>query len=284
MVFWRVSTEGTMLGSKVSIWLCRKEVRNDEFHSKHTKSTWGAIMKTISAIGVLLLALFLASFSTLLSAEETSDSAATKNATSAGGFTYRPPVRGAPASRVGGGSRGTGGITGELSVLAPDHTGLTTRSQPTLYWYLSKPANARLDVTVINDEKIDPLLEQVIGIPKSAGIQSLDLATVGTKLKPGVEYRWFVSLTPDEAQRSNDIVASGTIEYVMPDAGLESQTAKADELTLARIYAEDGIWYDAIDSVSRAIQQNPGDASLHAQRAAMLEQVGLKSAADYDRK
>jgi Domain of Unknown Function (DUF928) len=240
-------------------------------------------MKTISAVGVLLLALFLAPFSTLLSAEETGG-AATKSETGAPGIAYRPPVRGAPASRVGGGSRGTGEISGELSVLAPDHTGLTTRSQPTLYWYLSEPANARLDVTVINDEKIDPLLEQVIGIPKSAGIQSLDLATVGTTLKPGIEYRWFVSLTPDEAQRSNDIVASGTIEYIVPDAGLESRTAKADELTLGRIYAEDGIWYDAIDSISRAIQDNPGDAGLHAQRAALLDQAGLKSAADYDRK
>ena len=241
-------------------------------------------MKTISAIGVLLLTLVLVPFSISLSAEETSDSAATKNATSAGGFTYRPPVRGAPASRVGGGHRGTAEVTGELAVLAPDHTGLTTRSQPTLYWYLSEPANARLDVTVTNDKNIDPLLEQVIGIPKTAGIQSLDLAKVGTTLKPGVEYRWFVSLTPDETQRSNDVVASGTIEYIKPDAALASKVASADELTQARLYAEDGIWYDAIDSLSRAIQQNPGDAGLHAQRAAMLEQVGLKSAADYDRK
>jgi hypothetical protein len=241
-------------------------------------------MKTTSAMSVLLLTLFFASLSAPLSAEETSGSTATKTATSAGGFTYKPPVRGAPASRVGGGHRGSAAVTGELAVLAPDHTGLTTRSQPTLYWYLSEPANARLDLTVTNDEQIDPLLEQVIGIPKTAGIQSLDLAKAGATLKPGVEYRWFVSLTPDETQRSNDVVASGTIEYVVPDAGLESRTARADELTLARIYAEDGIWYDAIDSISRAIDENPGNANLHARRAGMLEQVGLKSAADYDRK
>ena len=241
-------------------------------------------MKAISIMGMLLLTLFLAPFFTQLSAEETGGTPATKSATAAPGFSYRPPARGAPASRVGGGSRGSAEITGELAVLAPDHTGLTTRSQPTLYWYLSEPANARLDVTVTNDKQIDPLLEQIIGIPKSAGIQSLDLAKVGATLKPGVEYRWFVSLTPDEQQRSNDVVASGTIEYVKPDAALENTVASADDLTQARIYAEDGIWYDAIDSLSRAIQQNPGNASLHAQRAAMLEQVGLKSAADYDRK
>ena len=241
-------------------------------------------MKSISVIGVMVLALFLVSFSALLSAEVTGGASPTPAEAGAAVFSYRPPVRGAPASRVGGGSRGTAEITGELAVLAPDHTGLTTSSQPTLYWYLSEPANARLDVTVTDDRNIDPLLEQVIGIPKSAGIQSLDLAKAGATLKPGVEYRWFVSLTPDEKQRSNDVVASGTIEYVKPDAALASKVASADALAQARIYAEDGIWYDAIDSLSRAIAQNPNDSSLHAQRAAMLEQVGLKSAADYDRK
>ena len=241
-------------------------------------------MKAISTIGMLLTAFLLVSFSTLLSAEEAGGASATPAKPAAAVFSYRPPVRGAPAARVGGGSRGTGEITSELDVLAPDHTGLTTRSQPTLYWYLSEPANARLDVTVTNDQQIDPLLEQVIGIPKTGGIQSLDLSKVGTTLKPGVEYRWFVSLTPDEKQRSNDVVASGTIKYVKPDAALENKVAGADALAQARIYAADGIWYDAIDSLSRAIEQKPGDASLHAQRAAMLEQVGLTSAADYDRK
>jgi len=239
-------------------------------------------MKTSSSIGILLLTLVLASFSTLLSAEETSAGAV--NVASAGGFSYHPPVRGAPSSRVGGGTRGAEGIDVKLSALAPDHTGLTTRSQPTLYWYLSRPVNARMDVTVTNDKQIDPLLEQVIGIPKSAGIQSLDLASAGVALKPGIEYRWFVSLTPDEKQRSNDIVASGTIKYVKPDTALRHSTAGADELALARVYANDGIWYDAIDSLSRAIQQNPGDASLRADRSSLLEQVGLKDAADYDRK
>jgi hypothetical protein len=241
-------------------------------------------MDNISALGVLLLTLVFAAFPTLLSAEESKGISAVQSSPGSIGFAYQPPVRGAPASRVGGGSRGVGDITLELSVLAPDHTGLTTRSQPTLYWYISKPANARLDVTVINDEDIDPIIEKVVGTPKSAGIQKLDLATVGTSLEPGIEYRWFVSVTPDEGQRSNDVVASGTIQYNKPDADLESRIAKADERALASIYAENGVWYDAIDSISRAIQHNPGDADLRAQRAALLEQVGLKAVADYDRR
>jgi hypothetical protein len=192
-------------------------------------------------------------------------------------------MRGAPAARIGGGTRGIGDMTLELVVLAPDHTGLTTREQPTLYWYVSKPVPAHLEVTVINDQAIDPALEEELGAPRSAGIQSIDLAKAGVKLKPGVEYRWFVSAIADPDQRSNDVVASGTIERITPDEALKRKIAGANGRDLARVYAQAGVWYDTIDTLSRMIEKSPGDSVLREQRAALLEQVGLKSVADYAR-
>ena len=202
---------------------------------------------------------------------------------STGGFSYRPPMRGAPAARIGGGTRGIGDMTLELVVLAPDHTGLTTKEQPTLYWYISKPVASRLEVTVINDQAIDPALEEEVNAPTHAGIQSIDLAKAGVKLKPGVEYRWFVSAIADPDQRSNDVVASGTIERITPDAALKSKIAGADDQSLARVYAQAGVWYDTIDTLSRMIEKSPNDSALRQQRAALLEQVGLKSVADSTR-
>jgi hypothetical protein len=200
-----------------------------------------------------------------------------------GGFAYRPPMRGAPAARIGGAQRGIGDVTLKLAVLAPDHTGLTTKEQPTLYWYISKAVPVQLEVTVINDAAIDPALEQVVATPTQAGIQSIDLAKAGAKLKPGMEYRWFVSAVADPSQRSNDVVASGTIERIAPDAALKSKLAGADERALPRIYAEAGVWYDAIDALSRLIDKSPNDSALRGQRAALLQQVGLQAAADYAR-
>jgi hypothetical protein len=197
------------------------------------------------------------------------------------GFTYRPPMRGAPAARIGGGTRGIGDTTLELAVLAPDHTGLTTKEQPTLYWYVSKAVPARLEVTVINDAAIDPALEQEVAAPRQAGIQRIDLAKTDTKLEPGVEYRWFVSAVADPGQRSNDVVASGTIERITPDDVLKRKIAGADEGTLAQIYAEAGVWYDAIDALSRMIDKSPNDSALRSQRAALLAQVGLRNAAAF---
>jgi hypothetical protein len=199
------------------------------------------------------------------------------------GFVYRPPLRGAPAARIGGGTRGIGDVTLELAVLAPDHTGLTIREQPTLYWYVSKPVSSRLEVTLINDDAIDPELEKEIQNPPGGGIQRVDLSKTATRLKPGVEYRWFVSVVADPGQRSNDVVASGTIERIVPDEALQNRIASADARSLAGIYAEQGIWYDTIDVLSHLIEQSPDDGALREQRAELLEQVGLKTVADYTR-
>ena len=208
----------------------------------------------------------------------------TANTLNTGKFVYQPPRRGAPAVRIGGGTRGIGDQTLELVVFAPDHTGLTTKEQPTLYWYASEPVLSKLELTIINDKDIDPELEQMVAKTSTAGIQSIDLAKTKTRLIAGLEYRWFVSAVADKAQRSNDIVASGTIQRIIPDTELKKSIATADDSALITIYTKEGIWYDAIDSLTQMARKHPENADLHEQHAAILEQVGLQSAADYVRK
>jgi hypothetical protein len=42
------------------------------------------------------------------------------------------------------------------------------------------------------------------------------------------------------------------------------------------VLAEAGIWYDALDSLSMQIEAAPENENLRAQRAALLDQVGLE--------
>jgi len=246
----------------------------------------GVIMKLVNVLTGIALGMLTATtaIADVNNKAAVNDNAVTKvNTASTGIFAYKPPMRGAPAARIGGGTRGIGDMTLVLVVLAPDHTGLTTKEQPTLYWYASEPVPAKLEVTLINDEDIDPALEEVIATPGKAGIQSIDLAKTGAKLEVGKEYRWFVTVVADPGQRSNDVVASGTIQRITPSEELKSEIAGADENALAGIYAREGVWYDAIDALTRMIDKSPGDSGLQQQRTALLEQVGLQSAADYTR-
>jgi hypothetical protein len=72
---------------------------------------------------------------------------------------FRPQFSGAASVRVTGGSRGTGPETVALDVLAPDEVGITTQEQPSLFWFQSKPANARFELTLLQDNKVKPLVD-----------------------------------------------------------------------------------------------------------------------------
>ena len=196
---------------------------------------------------------------------------------------YVPPPRGAPVGRIGGGSRRPDVNLPALYVLAPNHTGFTTKGQPTLYWFVSGPTETRVRITVHDGESIDPLLETDVGAIRVGGIHKLSLAAHGVALQSNVDYQWFVSLVADPGKRSKDIVSGGTIRRVKPSTELRNGLSDAETSGKGFVYAENGIWYDAIEVLSRQIERSPEDGSLRAQRAALLEQVGLMEVAAFDR-
>ena len=207
-----------------------------------------------------------------------------KSVTPVGLPTYRPPLRGAPGGRVGGGTRGIGDEFITLLVLAPNHVGLTVQGQPTLYWYLSKPTNLPIEVTIIEDQAIYPLLEKQIRLPIQPGINCIRLADYGVFLLPGESYRWFIAAIPAPDRRSKDIIAAGFIERIETPEALHMKLSQTDRQNIPYIYAESGIWYDTITAISDLIEANPNDMNLHKQRAALLEQVGLSEVAQYEMK
>jgi len=197
---------------------------------------------------------------------------------------YQPPLRGAPGGRVGGGTRGMGEELIALLALAPNHVALTVQEQPVLYWYLSKPAKYPVELTITIEKDTQPLLEKRIPLPSRAGIYPLRLSDFDIRLSTGIPYRWFLALIPDPDRRSRDIVAGAIIERVETPETLRSRLLKASREEFPNIYAESGIWYDAVMAVSNLIDDAPGNPVFHRQRAALLEQVGLSAVAQYDGK
>jgi len=192
---------------------------------------------------------------------------------------FRPPTTGAPSVRVTGGSRGSGDTALTLDVLAPDDIGVTTREQPSLFWFQSQPANAKFELTLLQDNKVNPLVQVTVERSSKAGIQRMKLSDHGVKLSPGVEYQWVVALVSDPDNRSTDLVASGVIKRIEPAAELKERIAKATPMSLPGVYAEAGIWYDALAVLSDQIEAQPENKALRETRADLLRQVGLKAAA-----
>ena len=126
-------------------------------------------------------------------------------------------------------------------------------------------------------ETIDPLLELTLAAPSKAGIQALDLADLGVRLEPGRHYEWEVALVDASGERYRDIYARGAIERVDAAADLTAKLQNRGPMEKAKVLAQAGIWYDAVDELSRAIAKakSPDAGSLDAERRSLLTQVNL---------
>jgi hypothetical protein len=194
---------------------------------------------------------------------------------STGAPVYKPPKRGAPGGRVGGGTRGIQREVFVLSVLAPDHSGFTTSEQPSLYWFISAATSLPVELTVMDPQGVQPILETRITAPVQPGVHRVRLSDHNIRLSTGAPYRWFVAVVPDADRRSKDILAGGAIERVDLSEELKLKVAKAKKFELPSLYAEAGLWYDAVAAISELIEAAPKDQGLRKERASLLTQVGL---------
>ena len=188
---------------------------------------------------------------------------------------YVPPMRGAPGGRIGGGTRGAQREVFVLSVLAPDHSGFTTSEQPSLYWFISNSTSLPIELTVMDPQGVQPILETRLPAPITAGVHRIRLSDFNVRLAPGAAYRWFVSVVPDADRRSKDITAGGAIERVEMPEGLKAKLAQASKSDLPSLYGEAGLWYDTVAAISELIEAAPQDQTLRKERTALLSQVGL---------
>jgi len=192
---------------------------------------------------------------------------------------YQPPKLGKPARTVGGGSRGSQGKVPALFVVAPDHVGQTTSAKPSLFYFIDRvpDPSIRVEFTLLDEDGVEPLVETVLPTPKRAGVHRIRLSDHGVQLAAGTEYEWSVSLVLDPNERSKDIVATSWIDRI-PESG-ELKSRLASEGATATVYAEEGLWYDALAALSDEIDGNPGNVQLAEQRAELLRQVGLDAIA-----
>jgi hypothetical protein len=185
---------------------------------------------------------------------------------------YRPPRRGSPRGRVAGGVRSAAALPQPLA-LAPDHVALTTHGAPSLFWHLDgpPPETARVVFTLILADGVAPLVERELPLPAAAGVQRVRLDDLGIALEPDLEYAWSISLLPHADDHDGARISERYLRRV--DA-----SALAGLAPSARSYAEQGVWYDALEALSDAIDAAPDDPALRAQRDSLLRQAGLEAA------
>ncbi len=189
---------------------------------------------------------------------------------------YKPPMRGAPATggRIVAGVRGEKGDNPTLFALAPDDVGVTSRKQPVLYWYISRPSTSRIEFTLNDELRGKTVIRADLPSPKQAGIQAIELSSYKAELAPGVAYQWFVTIEVDPAQPAKDVYYGGSIMYQEPSPDLQKRLAAAGAAGAPVIYAGEGLWYDAL-SATWTPGKKGEENLLRQHRITLLKQVGF---------
>jgi len=196
-----------------------------------------------------------------------------------GRILYIPPKpeKAAPQVRVGtGGTRGIKKQFPIVTLLVPEHVARTIQAQPTLYWHISTISQLPFIVTLITDDRTTPLLELTIKDPLKPGIHSLRLADYGVHLQTGKTYEWLVSIPFEPGQySSDDLVAKGYINRSKPASDVETALIEASSIEKAKIYAQNGFWYDALETLSKQTSSIWEENQQCVEKSNLLEQVGI---------
>lgn len=203
-----------------------------------------------------------------------------------------PPDLGRPPGNLrGGGTRGNcPDVTTELTALAPtlealsqDSSptvwGLTTDAHPTFWFYV--PYDLTLDrpgeFVLLDDQNNYVYQTSVITPAQTAGVISVALPDSTPELEAGKMYSW-VFLIYCEAD--NPLFTRGGIQRAPLSSDLAAQLEQATPEAQVRLYAQNGVWYDALTQLATLRQENPNDAAIATDWQNLLHSVGLDDIAD----
>ncbi len=181
-----------------------------------------------------------------------------------------------------GGSRFVRGKCGDLpqasfTALVPENKlARTVSDYPTFFFYLPQP-NAELAEFILQDENGNLIYRQALTIKNLSGVigVSIPANTNVPPLEVGKKYTWVFSLVCDREDRLSDKVERGFLRRVELSAEILGELENADPRQKTVIYAKNGIWQDALDTLATARRANPNDPDLATDWESLLDSVTL---------
>ncbi|MEH1853940.1 MAG: DUF928 domain-containing protein [Nostoc sp.] len=199
-----------------------------------------------------------------------------------------------PGGRVRGGAKRSGPdgckITKlDLTALVPftqeadsviNVWGQTTVEHPSWFFYVPYTKDLPYAVEFVLQEDPDSkdskeIYRKAIALPDKPGVIRVSLPTNTPALAVDKQYRWFFTINCDKEKNSPPTYVEGVIKRV----NLSAATVKELETTEPRkryaIYAQKGIWYEALTTLAELRQKKPQDAALQAEWLNLLGSIHL---------
>ncbi len=202
-----------------------------------------------------------------------------------------PPGTAPGGRRTGGGRRDNcPAVNPKLTALVPvtevtstiQHVwGLTTVERPKFWFYLPYTKTDSYPTEfVLQDQDSNLVYTKNIALPEQPGIISVAIPSNIQALAVDQQYRWFLKVYCDNTKQSPPIYVEGVVRRVHLSPIVTQELSAARSEQQVAIYAENGIWFEALATLAELQKNNPQDMAVQAAWKNLLTDVGLGEVAD----
>jgi hypothetical protein len=154
--------------------------------------------------------------------------------------------------------------------------GKTTVEHPSWFFYVPYTKNSPYGVEfVLQDQDSNEIYKKAIALPEKPGVISVSLPTTSPGLALNKQYRWFFTINCDQEKNAPPTYVEGVIQRVELNPVVVKELETTELLKRYAIYAQNGIWYDALTTLAQLRQKNPKDAKLQAEWQNLLGSIHL---------
>jgi hypothetical protein len=214
-------------------------------------------------------------------------------------FVQQPqlPDNGAPTGRrKGAAGRGNCATEPRLTALVPAIEknltenggkatyvwGKTSVEYPTFWFYVPYSPTSLRSVQFVLQDGEDDVYRTPVTLPKTPGIVSLRLPSTVKPLEVGKMYHWFfkvnIDCAPQQLSHAKDYV-EGWVQRVELNPIVTRQLETATPQQRIAIYAENGIWHEALTMLADLRLVEPQAATLKDDWTKLLQSAGLSDIA-----
>lgn len=178
-----------------------------------------------------------------------------------------------------GGCRDDNTRVNVVALMPNTKIGLTVASKPTFLFRVSKTSVQEAQFNLFNETGEKFIYSKTFPLTNTGDVISFTLPDDAPALEVGQEYQWEVVVNCDPDDSASNPRVRMAIKRVELDSTLASKLVEAQPNERPDLYAQEGIWIDALSTLAKLRMANVNDAELKEEWTSLLESVGLKEIA-----
>ncbi|MEH2415227.1 DUF928 domain-containing protein [Nostoc sp.] len=160
--------------------------------------------------------------------------------------------------------------------------GLTTSERPTFWFYIpyTKDLSNSSAEFSLQDSAENDIYRNALALPSKPSVIGISLPNTVTSLEVDQTYRWYLKVRCNQQSASIPVYVEGDIKRINLDSRVMQQLeAATDPRQQIIIYAEKGIWFDALNMLAQIRISHSNNASFEEDWQSLLHSINLDNLA-----